>query len=439
MKVLHKGTQAYNNAKEIIPGGTQLLSKRPEMFLPNGWPVYYERAKGITIIDLDGNSFKDFSIGGVGSTVLGYADPYVNDAVKEVIKKGSMSTLNAPEEIELAKRLISIHPWSDMARFCRSGGEAMAIAVRIARAYTGKSKVAFCGYHGWHDWYLSANISKSEALDGHLLPGLEPNGVPRQLVGLTYPFAYNDVSGLHKIITEHGNDLAAIILEPSRSELPNKTFLNNVKDAAESASAVLIFDEITSAFRLNTGGIHLTVNTSPDIAVFAKALGNGYPISAVIGKRKIMEAAQSTFISSTMWTERVGPTAAIAMIEKHKEQNIPQKLISTGSSIKKIWDSAAKENGLEINISGIDPLATLSFSGKYSIELMTLFTQEMLDRGFLSGKSFYAMGSHTEKDIIDYGIACKEVFKEIALALNSDLLSKKIRGPLAHSGFKRLI
>jgi len=214
MKVLHKGTQAYNNAKEIIPGGTQLLSKRPEMFLPNGWPVYYERAQGITIIDLDGNSFKDFSIGGVGSTVLGYADPYVNDAVKEVIKKGSMSTLNAPEEIELAKRLISIHPWSDMARFCRSGGEAMAIAVRIARAYTGKSKVAFCGYHGWHDWYLSANISKSEALDGHLLPGLEANGVPRQLVGLTYPFAYNDVSGLHKIITEHGNDLAAIILEP---------------------------------------------------------------------------------------------------------------------------------------------------------------------------------------------------------------------------------
>ena len=439
MKVLHKGMNAYKNAKKVIPGGTQLLSKRPEMFLPDGWPVYYESAQGIELTDLDGNAFRDFSIGGVGSTVLGYADTDVDNAVKKIIKKGSMSTLNAPEEIELAQKLIEIHPWSEMARFCRSGGEAMAIAVRIARAYTGKTKVAFCGYHGWHDWYLSANISKSEALDGHLLPGLEPNGVPRQLAGLTYPFAYNDLDGLRKIVSEHKNDLAAIILEPSRSELPNKDFLNNVKDVASSSSAVLIFDEITSAFRINTGGIHLTVDIYPDIAVFAKALGNGYPISAVIGKREIMEAAQNSFISSTMWTERIGPAAAIAMIDKHKKQNISQKLISTGSSVKNIWKNAAEENSLEISIRGIDPLATLSFSGKSATALMTLFTQEMLDRGFLTGKSFYAMGSHTEKDICDYNLACKEVFKELASALHSNSIYKKIRGPLAHSGFKRLI
>ena len=433
-----KSIKAYENAKKIIPGGTQLLSKRPEMFLPNGWPVYYDRAKGIKITDIDGNTYKDFSIGGVGSTILGYADPEVDNAVKSVIDKGSMTTLNAPEEITLANKLISLHPWSNMVRFCRSGGEAMAIAVRIARAHTGKSKVAFCGYHGWHDWYLSANLSKSKALDGHLLPGLEPNGVPRELEGLSYPFSYNKLEQLKEIVKLHGDNLAAIIIEPCRSALPDKEFLSQVKEIAIKNSSVLIFDEITSGFRVNSGGIHMTININPDIAVFAKALGNGYPISAIVGKNKIMEAAQSTFISSTMWTERVGPSAALAMLTKHTRENISSHLVSTGLSVKNIWTDAAKKYKLKVKISGINPLATLSFNGPNPPAQMTLFTQEMLQRGYLTGKSFYAMGAHKNEDIDQYGEACNEVFKFISNCIDKNLLFEKIKGPIAHSGFKRL-
>ena len=281
-----KGQEAYSQARQIIPGGTQLLSKRPEMFLPGYWPSYYENAKGICITDLDGNTFKDFSIGGVGSTVLGYSDPEINEAVIKAIKKGSMSTLNAPEEILLAKELIKIHPWAEMVRFSRTGGEAMAIAVRIARAHTERSKIAFCGYHGWHDWYLSANLAEKKALDGHLLAGLEPSGVPKELRGTSKPFHHNNLLELEKIIEANGKDLAAIVIEPARNELPKKEFLDNAKELAKSVGAVVIYDEITSGFRLCHGGIHKILDINPDICVLAKALGNGYPIAATIGKKK---------------------------------------------------------------------------------------------------------------------------------------------------------
>jgi glutamate-1-semialdehyde aminotransferase len=175
------GQRLYTQAKTRIPGGTQLLSKRPEMFLPDQWPSYYSRARGVEVWDLDGNKYIDMSYNGIGACVLGAADPDVDEAVKAAIDAGSMSTLNAPEEVELAELLCELHPWAEMVRYARSGGEAMAIAVRIARAKTRRDRVAFCGYHGWHDWYLAANLAEEKALDGHLLPGLEPTGVPRGL------------------------------------------------------------------------------------------------------------------------------------------------------------------------------------------------------------------------------------------------------------------
>jgi len=171
-----KSQELYAKARKLIPGGTQLLSKRPEMFLPGQWPAYYASAKGASVTDIDGNTFIDVSICGIGATVLGYADPDVDGAVKAAIDAGSMTTLNCPEEVALADLLVELHPWAQMVRFGRAGGESMAIAVRIARAATGSQTIAFCGYHGWHDWYLSANLADDTALDGHLLGGLAPKG-----------------------------------------------------------------------------------------------------------------------------------------------------------------------------------------------------------------------------------------------------------------------
>ncbi|MBI4449942.1 aminotransferase class III-fold pyridoxal phosphate-dependent enzyme, partial [Candidatus Uhrbacteria bacterium] len=201
-------------ARRRIPGVTQLLSKHPDRFAPGVWPGYYDRASGVEVWDLDGNRYLDMSIGGIGANVLGYADPDVDAAVRDAIAKGSSSSLNCPEEVALADLLCELHPWAEQVRFARGGGEAMAIAVRIARAKTGRDAVAFCGYHGWHDWYLAANLGAADALSPHLMAGLEPAGVPKALSGTAFPFRYNQLDELDAIIRDHGRELAAIIMEP---------------------------------------------------------------------------------------------------------------------------------------------------------------------------------------------------------------------------------
>jgi glutamate-1-semialdehyde aminotransferase len=308
------GAKLWTRAKKIIPGGGQLLSKRSERFLPEYWPAYYKKAKGCEVWDLDGRHYFDFAQMGVGSCILGYADSEVDSQVIKAIQKGSMCTLNCSEEVRLAELLVELHPWAEMARFARTGGEACSIAVRIARAFSGRDKVAFCGYHGWHDWYLSANIANLKNLDGQLLPGLAPAGVPRSLREASFPFVYNEVESLKQIVRLHGSNLAAIIMEPVRGASPSPGFLEAVREIADKTNAVLIFDEVTSGFRMCLGGYHLITNVKPDLAVFAKGMSNGYPAAAVIGKKKIMNAAQESFISSTSWTERIGSVAAIATI-----------------------------------------------------------------------------------------------------------------------------
>ncbi len=432
-----KSQALYEKARALIPGGTQLLSKRPEMYAPGQWPGYYVSAKGATVTDLDGNQFVDMSLCGIGATVLGYADPDVDAAVKNVIDNGSMTTLNAPEEVRLAELLVELHPWAQMARFSRSGGEAMAIAVRIARAATGRQMIAFCGYHGWHDWYLSANLADDSALDGHLLAGLAPKGVPRGLKGLMHPFQFNDLEALKKIVQEHGANLAAVVMEPVRN-MPAPGFLEGVRQIASEAGAVLLFDEITAGFRLNTGGIHMTLGVHPDMAVFAKALGNGYPISAIIGRGEYMSAAQDTFISSTAWTERIGSTAGVASVTKHRDKNVAAHLVRIGERVLAGWRDAGKSAGLAVETSGIAPLGHVEFKAPNPRQLRTLFTQLMLDRGYLAKDAFYAMYAHTDAHVDGYIAACADVFGILAQALKTDSVEKLMRGPTAHAGFQRL-
>ncbi len=432
-----KGTELWNKAKKIIPGGTQLLSKRSEMFLPDQWPSYFKKAKGVEVWDLDGNKFIDMSIMGVGACVLGYSDDDVNNAVKKAIDDGSMCTLNSPEEVELAELLLKLHPWAGGVRYGKTGGGAMTIAVRIARAYSGKDKIAFCGYHGWHDWYLSSNLSNDKNLDGHLLPGLEPKGVPRALKGTAIPFEYNDISKLKKIVKKN-KDIGVIVIEPIRYTEPQNDFLKEAKKIAKKIGAVLIFDEITSGFRMNIGGAYEKYNVTPDIVVYGKSIGNGYPMSVIVGTKRVMDAAQTSFISSTFWTERVGLAATLATIKKIKAKNVPKHLMKMGAYINKGWTRLAEKHKLDVKIMGILPLTTFVIQHKKSKELHTLFTQEMLKRGYLASKSVYVSYSHSKKIIDNYMNAVDEVFGILKDSLDKKTLLKKLEGPIQHSGFKRL-
>ncbi|MBI4442279.1 MAG: aminotransferase class III-fold pyridoxal phosphate-dependent enzyme [Acidobacteria bacterium] len=432
------GQQLYQRARKRIPGGTQLLSKRPEMFLPEQWPSYYREARGAYVWDLDGNQYADMSYNGIGACVLGAADPDVNEAVKLAIDKGSMSTLNCPEEVELADLLCELHPWAEMVRYARTGGEAMVIAIRIARAHTQRDRIAFCGYHGWHDWYLAANLSEVDALDGHLLPGLDPAGVPRCLTGTALPFHYNRVEELEAIVSRHGLELAAIVMEPIRSDKPQPGFLERVKEIAQETGAVLIFDEITSAFRLNCGGAHLLFGVEPSIAVFAKAISNGYAMAAILGKSAVMESAQSTFISSTYWTERIGPAAALATIRKHRQCRVAEHLIRMGNLVQEGWKGAAKDAGVCVEVGGIPPLSHFTIEGSEGQGALALFTQAMLERGFLANKAFYATFAHSQELVNEYRKAAGEVFAIISQGLGRGTLTSQLKGPAAHSGFTRL-
>jgi Glutamate-1-semialdehyde aminotransferase len=405
-----KSQSLYKKAKRIIPGGTQLLSKRPEMFLPEGWPAYYEKAEGCTVWDIDGNKYTDMSFMGIGACILGYADPDVNRVVKKAIDKGSMSTLNSYEEVELAELLCELHPWADMVRFSRTGGEAMSIAVRIARAKSKRDVVLFCGYHGWHDWYLSANIADNKSLNGHLLPGLSPAGVPRFLKDSAFPFSYNDTEGFLRLIEKHKDNVGVIVMETVRSRPPDKKFIRTIAEYTRKLTIVFIVDEVSSGWRLNVGGAHLLFGIKPDIAVFAKGMSNGFPMAAIIGKAPVMQAAQDTFISSTYWTERVGPVAALATIKKLKRLNVPKHLVSLGKSVQEGWALLAGRNRIAIETSGIYPLSHFEFKHKDSYALKTAFTELMLERGFLATTSFYPSFAHKQEHLKKYLKAVDEVF-----------------------------
>ncbi|HUY69258.1 MAG TPA: aminotransferase class III-fold pyridoxal phosphate-dependent enzyme [Alphaproteobacteria bacterium] len=431
------GQKLWKRAKNVIPGGNMLLSKRAEMFLPEQWPAYFSKAKGCTVWDLEGNSYTDMLIMGIGTNILGYGDPEVDDAVRAVIDKGNMSTFNCPEEVYLAERLVEMHPWADMARFARSGGEANAIAIRIARAASGRDKVAICGYHGWHDWYLSANLGDNHNLAGHLLPGLDPRGVPQNLRGTVFPFVYNDFAGLEKLVVEH-DDLGVIKMEVVRNIGPENNFLQKVRDLATRRNIVLIFDECTSGFRETFGGIHKKYGVEPDMAMFGKALGNGYAITATIGRREVMEAAQATFISSTFWTERIGPSAALKTLEVMERVKSWETITATGKDIARRWLELAKRHGLSITTSGIPALASYAFKGDNALAYKTLVTQEMLAKGYLAGTMVYASTAHTPEIVDGYFDALDPVFALVKECEDGRDVMSLLKGPVCHAGFKRL-
>ncbi len=432
-----KGQELYKKAKTMIPGGTSLLSKRPEQLLPENWPSYFSKSKGCRVWDLDGREYIDCGLMGVGTNTLGYSNDEVNEAVMKVVKDGCMTTLNCPEEVYLAEKLLTMNPWAGGVRYTRGGGEANSVCIRIARAFTGKDKVAICGYHGWHDWYVSVNLGDSDALAGHLLPGIPTAGVPRELRGTALPFHYNDYEELLNIVDKNP-DLAAIKMEVCRNFGPEDNFLQKVRNLATERGIVLIFDECTSGFRETFGGLFMKYDIVPDMTIFSKTMGNGFAISAVIGRKDIMEAAQGSWISSTFWTERIGPTAALAALDVMEKTKSWEIVTRIGQSNKKRWQELADKYGLSISQWGIPALAGFTFNSPNNMAYKTYITQEMLKRGYIAGNSMYTCICHTDEILNGYFQNLDEIFADIRDFEDGKDVMKSLDGPVCQSGFKRL-
>jgi len=427
----------HERAKKVIPGGNSLLSKRREMFAPGLWPSFFESAKGINVKAIDGIEYKDFSHFSVGTNTLGYSNDYVNKKVIDSIQKGTMTTLNAPEEVYLAERLIQMHPWASIVKFARTGGEANSIAIRMARAYTGRSKIAFCGYHGWHDWYLSANLEKKDNLDQHLLSGLSPKGVPSELYSTSLPFNEGDLEGLEKLLSK--NDVAAVKIEVMRSNYPSKNYLEQIVFLAKKYNALLIVDECTSGFRETFGGLHLKYEIEPDIAVFGKTLGNGFAITSVLAKSHLMDTTQMSFISSTYFTERTGFVAGLATLDQMEELRSWELISKIGQNFKSKLTNLARKYNLPFKVTGMDALVTFNLEDEKYLAYKTFFTQEMLKRNYLASNSFYPSICHKEEEVIEFFHNAEKVFEKIStIRLRKENIENYLDGDVCHSGFKRL-
>lgn len=431
-----KTQKLWSKAKKIIPGGNMMLSKKPDLFLPEKWPAYFSKTKGCKVWDLDGREYLDLSIMGVGTNILGYNNIEVDEAVKKTIRKGNMSTLNCPEEVYLTEKLLRMHPWADMAKFTRSGGEANAVAVRIARAAAKNVNIAVCGYHGWHDWYLAANIGNNSNLNKHLLKGLNTLGVPKQLKKTVFPFNYNNLDELEKIIKT--KKIGIIKMEVSRNFEPNNNFLKKVRDIANKRKIILIFDECTSGFRQTFGGLHKYYKVEPDLAIFGKAMGNGYAINAVIGKKKVMKFASQTFISSTFWTERIGPTAALKTLEVMKRIKSWETITSKGKIILKEWKKLSKKYNLQIVYSGIPALARFEIKSKNFIKYKTLITQEFLKENILASNMIYFSVEHSNKVLKMYLEILDKVFKKIEECENGRKIEDFLSNKVSFNSFERV-
>ena len=398
----------YKKAEKIILGGNMLLSKNPRMILPNGWPTYFKKAKKIYVWDLNNRKYIDMMCL-VGQSILGYSNDELDKKVISKAKNGIISSLNCYEEVQLAQKLLKLHPWADMVKFARSGGEANALAARIARASTGKDHIAICGYHGWHDWYLSVNIGGKNNLSKFLLPGLEPHGVPKTLKGTCHPFQIDEVDKLKKI-----------------------------RNLATKHQICLVFDECTTGFRRNLGGLHLTTGVNPDVAMFGKALGNGYAISCVIGKKKFMKPAEKSFISSTFWSERIGFLAGLSTLEILEKKNPYKQIIQTGKYLNNSWLKLAKKYSLKIDIVGIETITSFSFRSKNNLLYKTYISQEMLKKGYLASNVVYLNIFHTRKIINDYIKNLDRIFEKISLYEQKKIKKIGLNSEVCNSKFQRI-
>lgn len=430
-----KAKKIWNKALKIIPGGNGLISKRPERFLPGLWPTYYKSSNGIRIKDIEGKIFKDFAQMGFGTSTLGYKNKFIDNKVKKAIDTGITTTLNCTEEYIFAKKILEIDKFADQVKFAKGGGEAMAIAIRLARSYSQKDEIAFSGYHGWHDWYLATNLQNTKNLNKHLLSGLDPKGVPVSLKNSIHPFSYGNTDELKKIIKKR--KIGTIVLEGARYDFPDKKFVQEINSLCKKEKILLVIDEITSGWRQSLGGTYKITGFKPDIVVYGKGIANGYPISVIVGKRKVMKEANNTFVSSSVWTEKIGFVAGIASLDFFKKKKVDKHILKIGNLIKKNWIKLAKKYDLNIKTNSFVSLCSFFFQyGNLNDKLYTFFSQEMLKYKYIANNSVYISYAHKEKDVKKYLYFCDKVFEKISLSLKQKKIN--LKGKVRSMAFKRL-
>ena len=329
-----------------------------------------------------------------------------------------------------------------MVRYAKTGGEACAIAVRIARGVTGRDKILFCGYHGWHDWYVAANLAQEASLDAHLFPGIEPIGVPQALAGTALPFPYGDAAALGTLLDQYRGLVAAVIMEPLRSEMPPPGYLAEVSRLAREHGAVFILDEVSAGLRYSTGGAQQFLGVTPDIAVFAKSLSNGYPMAAVVGTRDVMEPAARMFISSTYWSDTIGLQAALTTIREARRRGVAQQLWHYGAELKRRVNVVADEVGLDVRCQGVDVHPHLHFEVADAREknlVTTLYIQEMAKRGCHGYASFYLNAAQGDAELEQSVAAARESFTMIRDALATNTVEQRLECPTQQDAFRRLV
>ena len=433
--------ELYRRAEELIPGGTQLISRRPTRFAYGVSPVYAVQASGARFTDVDGHEYIDW-VSGIGAIILGYCDPVVDEAVMQRIQQGVMTSINHELELELAELLVERIPCAEMVRYAKGGGDACAVAVRIARGTTGRDKILFCGYHGWHDWYLAANLGVESSLNAHLFPGIEPIGVPRSLQSTAIPFPYGDLDALGEMLDANRGEVAAVMMEPLRSAEPPEGYLAGVATLAREHGAVLIFDEVSTGFRPSAGGVQPVVGVTPDMAVFAKSISNGYPMGAVVGRREVMEPAARMFISSTYWSDTIGLAAAIATLQDVAKRDVPAHCRALGKRLKTGIEKSAEESELPVSCVGVDYHPHLQFDVEDDVlktKLATLYIQEMAKRGCHGYPAFYLNAAQGDAEVEQTMQAARETFALMAEGLDHGRVEELLECELRQDAFRRLV
>ena len=437
---VRRSLEIYERARALIPGTTQLISRRPTRAALGVSPIYAERAKGCRIWDVDGNEYIDWT-SAVGPVILGYADDVVDDAVRAQIARGAIYSIVQESAVELAEELVRIVPSAEMVRYCKGGGEACTIAVRIARGVTGRDKVLFCGYHGWHDWYQAANLG-AERLAEHLFNGIEPIGVPRSLAGTAMPFTYGDLEELEGLLQQHAGELACIIMEPMRSGEPPEGYLAGVRDLATRYGVVLIFDEVSSGWRVARGSAQEYVGVTPDMTVFAKAISNGYPMGAVVGKREFMEPASRMFISSAYWDDNIGIAASLACLRELERRDAVAHFNRIGALFKEQVNAAAAAAGLAAQCVGVAAHPSIRIEVDDPAEaakVNALFIQENARRGVILATGFMFNCSHGESEVERTAAVVEESFGKIAEGLDRGTIDDLLEVPPQEESFRRLV
>jgi len=436
-----KSLKLYQRAGELIAGKTHLFSRRAELHALGISPVYSERQQDGHFWDVDGHEYIDFNLG-AGAVLLGHAFPSVVRAVQDQAARGTGLSVNHPLEVETAELLAQIVPCAEMVRFCKGGGEANVIAVRIARAATGKDKVVFCGYHGWHDWYIAANLSSATTLEGHLLPGISPLGIPSALAGTILPFEYNSLASLETVLDTYRGEVACVIMEAARTYLPQPGFLEGVRKLTQKHGVVLIFDEVVTGFRAALGGAQEYYGVTSDMATFAKAVSNGFALGAVVGRREVMEVAEDSFISSVYWAEATGLAAGKATLTEYIAQDVCGAVRRFGEAFVEGIRRAIEHCGLPIRVVGLPSFPSFVFDDIDPIrrdQLVTLYMQETAKRGLYGGPGYSFCFRHTEADL-ECGLEIlRAVFAMLRKALDDGDIVKFLECPVRQSSFRRLV